>query len=930
MADIRDSIALALQKTVSRVSSNAKSFGAAATPAVSPDAAALMERAQQKLKSIKDSDMVGDSFIHTDDMDVAILLSAMDQATPPIAKAALPGVHKYDDTDPNWIAAAVEMMLSRRAAYVSWQNLSDFRVQMPDDDLVIGLAGDWGTGLLTSNQIANQIAARKPHLTIHIGDVYYSGTEDEVRSKFLAHWPRGSWGSFALNSNHEMYAGGLGYFNVTLKNSDFAAHQQASYFCLYNSKWQIIALDSAYDSAGGVHLYQNGNLRPEQVEWLRYQLRQAEGRTSVILSHHNPIAIDGTFDQPFFDQVLDAAYEAPFAYWFFGHEHDVAVYRSYTRKGITFLPRCIGHGGIPYSPEAMGMKANNVFVEWTEQQKYVAPHDTRAGLNGFAMLKLPKNGGVIEETYFDDSGNLRYSVGVAAQPQPSAPPKAAQPQPAASGSPDKVLIINRGKTNAEVQKGLDSLVAADKARGIATIIIAIDDAGDMAKVNAQPVAASADSADYKTAIDAVYNALTPDYLVIVGGPDVIPHQQLENPLDDGDPIVYSDLPYACEAAGSSNIGDFTGPTRVVGRIPSLPGAADSELLLTALATAANWHTRPASAYGSAFGLSTVEWQQSTQLSVSNLFGSKVPLLLSPDGGPNWGPAQLSPLAHFINCHGALNDPKFYGQSGDEFPPSYYSGVLAGMRFDGTIVAAECCYGAWLYPPTQGDWAIPARYLGGGAYGYFGSTTIAYGPAEGNGQADILCQSFLKKAISGSSLGRAALEARQEYLSSLAEMQPQDLKTIAQFHLLGDPSIQPVSAPAAKSMGFAAASPSAARSERRRTLAVRGQSLHEHRAVASKLAASNEPALAKLREKIDLRGIEETTSHSYTIERHGVSQTANAKFAMKAMGAAPTNVHVIVGRRRHAHPNAQKLPNIVAFVAKESGGEIVSYTELHSK
>src|SRR5207302_5716283 len=111
-------------------------------------------------------------------------------------------------------------------------------------------------------------------------------------------------------------------------------------------------------------------------------------------------------------------------------------------------------------------------------------------------------------------------------------------------------------------------------------------------------------------------------------------------------------------------------------------------------------------------------------------------------------------------HGALNDPHFYGQSGENFPISHHSQVLANLRFDGTLVAAECCYGSWLYDPAGADWAIAARYLSGGAYGYFGSTTIAYGPAEGNGQADVLCQSFLKKSTSGSSIGRAVLEARQ--------------------------------------------------------------------------------------------------------------------------------------------------------------------------
>ena len=44
------------------------------------------------------------------------------------------------------------------------------------------------------------------------------------------------------------------------------------------------------------------------------------------------------------------------------------------------------------------------------------------------------------------------------------------------------------------------------------------------------------------------------------------------------------------------------------------------------------------------------------------------------------------------------------------------------------MAAECCYGAELYEPAkaQGQAGIANTYLGEGAIGFLGSTTIAYG------------------------------------------------------------------------------------------------------------------------------------------------------------------------------------------------------------
>ena len=86
--------------------------------------------------------------------------------------------------------------------------------------------------------------------------------------------------------------------------------------------------------------------------------------------------------------------------------------------------------------------------------------------------------------------------------------------------------------------------------------------------------------------------------------------------------------------------------------------------------------------------------------------------------------------------------------------------------------------------------ICQRYLIQGAYGYFGSSTIAYGPEEGNGAADLITQYFLMAVLDGASLGRAALVARQRFVQQTAELDPVDLKTLGQFNLLGDPSIHP--------------------------------------------------------------------------------------------------------------------------------------------
>ena len=89
--------------------------------------------------------------------------------------------------------------------------------------------------------------------------------------------------------------------------------------------------------------------------------------------------------------------------------------------------------------------------------------------------------------------------------------------------------------------------------------------------------------------------------------------------------------------------------------------------------------------------------------------------------------------------------------------------LKGLRA-GTVAAFECCYGAELYSPRGiASMSIANAYLKAGLYGLIAGTTVAYGPADTNDNADILCQLFLEQLLSGASLGRAFLEARLGYM-----------------------------------------------------------------------------------------------------------------------------------------------------------------------
>ena len=366
---------------------------------------------------------------------------------------------------------------------------------------------------------------------------------------------------------------------------------------------------------------------------------------------------------------------------------------------------------------------------------------------------------------------------------------------------DKIVVTNKSALDrkygapawADIECALQRLVRADAARGITTQVLRLDDPADMAPYPSAPVTVPTDERQVKAAIDAV-GTTRPDYLLLLGAPDVVPHQQLRNPTPaDRDPSVPSDLPYACVRPYSQSISDFLAPSRVTGRLPDILAGTDPAYLVARIEEAATTPSFPLAAYAGDFTLSAAVWLHSTITSAHNIFTSP-----TVHGAPPTGSLLSTPLlgnrAHFINCHGATIDPNFYGEDrSGNFPVSMSAIDLRGKLLRGTVAAAECCYGAELYDPAlaAGQSGVCQTYLEEGAHGFFGSTNIAYGPSVGNGAADLITQFFLKEAITGSSLGRAELIARQSFVSTCGVMSPIELKTLGQFLLLGDPSIHPV-------------------------------------------------------------------------------------------------------------------------------------------
>jgi len=381
---------------------------------------------------------------------------------------------------------------------------------------------------------------------------------------------------------------------------------------------------------------------------------------------------------------------------------------------------------------------------------------------------------------------------------------------------DKLLVTHSGALRRkygtagakQVRAALDTLVTADEAHHLLTRVLLIDNASTMRSLKLPQVAEGDWRATLK-AVDAAAERYQPAYLALIGATDVVPQAQLRNPLypNDDDPYVPSDLPFACDlpasfdGAGTTRLdpAQLLAITRVVGRIPDVVGATDPAVLMTNLAVAATYRQQPATAYQKVFALSAAVWRGSTTLSVGLLPGRAPATRLCPPKKSPWQPADLAALSHFVNCHGGDFTPDWFGQQDSNAPvdtvalrPEDVDGTISS----GTVVVSECCYGAMHQDPAAQGGRLPMlwAYLRSGAYAGLGSSTTAYGPADGNGQADLICRYALEGIMGGASTGRALLDARQRYIRETAAMGPEDLKTIAQFDLLGDPSLVPVETP----------------------------------------------------------------------------------------------------------------------------------------
>ena len=282
-----------------------------------------------------------------------------------------------------------------KTPYKVWQNLGDFIIDWKvPAQARIAIVGDWGTGQADAHALLGAIARKNPDLVIHLGDIYYAGTEFEVENYFLNIWKSTfdltKIRTFTLAGNHDMYSGGVPYYQLIQKLG-----QPASYFCLRNDDWQLVALDTGLhddDALDAKPTY----LEDTEVAWLNHKIATAGDRRTVLLSHHQLF----TAIENIGGQSVNARLQAQVGpilpkvdLWLWGHEHNQVIYQKW--RGV--LARCLGHGAYPVGITEIPAKPQfDVPMEsvlLTRGDAFYA--------HGYAMMEL--DGPAARVSYYQDS-----------------------------------------------------------------------------------------------------------------------------------------------------------------------------------------------------------------------------------------------------------------------------------------------------------------------------------------------------------------------------------------------------------------------------------------------------------------------------------------------------------------------------------------------
>jgi hypothetical protein len=307
---------------------------------------------------------------------------------------------------------------------------------IPPSKAKIAIIGDWGTGIWQDGDlkyspaelVINGVESLNPDYVIHLGDVYYAGTNNEEKQNLVKILEKKSLSNlYTMNSNHEMYDGAKGLYKESLSTPLFTGQRGRTYFSIDIGNWILVGLDSAYhdDSA----LYMKGSLYRDIETSAQHKFLNdisKQGKPIVLMTHHNGIGVADhklNVNHKLWNQVTECLGGQMPDMWYWGHVHNGVVYnteklefsdgtvipKSTTNKTPQF--RCCGHASMPFGNGSGFYKKEsgvNVMIDEIDYYAHTkldtenpTPSQKERVLNGFAMLEI--DGSEIKETFYEVS-----------------------------------------------------------------------------------------------------------------------------------------------------------------------------------------------------------------------------------------------------------------------------------------------------------------------------------------------------------------------------------------------------------------------------------------------------------------------------------------------------------------------------------------------
>jgi hypothetical protein len=322
---------------------------------------------------------------------------------------ALEELLKFGKCDPMW-GECITQFLENAAIpgqavipYIPWNAQNDYVLDLPDP-ATIAIVGDWGTGGLRAAALLRSVARHSPNIFIHLGDIYFSGTDHETQNYFIDVIDKilpNTVKRLSLPGNHDMYSGGKPYYEKLLPHIG----QPASFFCMQNANWQIQAMDTAFNDFNPLNVNSIiTSVQEHEMEWHVDKLESAamQNRKTILLSHHQLFSATEAFDgTPVNHKLLNqfAAWIPGVSAWIWGHEHSHIIFEEYLqlKKG-----RCMGASAMPVpanDPNENPYRTNPAFGELapriSSQQLTVDPALGLYNL-GYALLRISGSGANLE------------------------------------------------------------------------------------------------------------------------------------------------------------------------------------------------------------------------------------------------------------------------------------------------------------------------------------------------------------------------------------------------------------------------------------------------------------------------------------------------------------------------------------------------------